>query len=76
MRSFRDELVRIGALQRLQSLNRERNILLKILHMKDDSDEKKAEKIVREVKKKKSRKWSPEQHAKFQSTIKKKFAKE
>lgn len=49
LKELRQELVRIGATQRLQELNQERDALVKLLN----SDSNKAKKIIKHVKRKK-----------------------
>jgi hypothetical protein len=67
LNELRSELIRLGAVQRLLDLDKERNALLKLLGRTGDTGGK-AKEIITGIKSNK-KKWTKQQRAKFKATM-------
>ena len=65
---MKENLIKLGAIQRLSELNKERDVLLNLLG-RSDSNKHKAREVLASVKEVKKKKWSKEQRAKFKATM-------
>jgi hypothetical protein len=71
LNEMKENLIKLGAVQRLSELNKERDVLLNLLG--NNSKQVKAKEVMKSVKQvSKNRKWTDEQRAKFRATMRRK----